>query len=121
MPVFWSLTARRKSICESDGTHPAFAARFTVDGEIPFPQVILRTSGKETLLNRDSIRARQVRPGEWEYVASVPSGTMIGSRISVQVEGCRQDDIRLARSEDWIKEYREVRLSIPSARGWKSV
>ena len=99
--------------CESDGKHPAFAARFTADGEIPFPQVILRTSGKETLLNGDAIRASEVRPGEWEYIATVPSGTIMGSRISVQVEGCRQDDIRLARNEDWIKEYREVRLIHP--------
>ena len=31
--------------CEPDGTHPAFDVRFTADGEIPFPQVILRAAG----------------------------------------------------------------------------
>ncbi len=80
--------------CEPDGRHPAFDVRFAADGEIPFPQVILRTADKEILLNGEAIAASQVDPGVWEYVAAVPAGAIAGNRIDIQIEGCRQADIR---------------------------
>ncbi len=99
--------------CAPDGTHPAFAVRFTADGEIPFPQVILRAPGMQTLLNGDAIRSSQAASGAWTYVAAVPVGSIAGPRISVQIEGCRQADIAHAQGEDWIKNDRDVQLIHP--------
>ena len=98
---------------EPDGRHPAFLVRFTADGEIPYPQVILRASGTQTVLNGDAIRPDRIDPDEWTYTAEVPSGTMAGERIDVQVEGCRRADIGCARGEEWIKEHRQVQLAQP--------
>jgi hypothetical protein len=99
--------------CAPDGTHPAFEVRFTADGEIPFPQVILRAPGIQTLLNGDAIRSSQAVSGEWTYVAAVPAGTIEGHRISVQIEGCRQADIAHAQGGDWLKHDRDVHLIRP--------
>jgi len=99
--------------CAPDGMHPAFDVRFTADGEIPFPQVILRAPGMQTLLNGDAIRSSQAASGEWTYVAAVPVGSIPGHRISVQIEGCRQADIAHAQGEDWIKNDRDVHLIHP--------
>jgi hypothetical protein len=99
--------------CAPDGTHPAFEVRFTADGEIPFPQVILRAPGTQTLLNGAAIASSQAASGEWTYVAAVPVGTIEGHRISIQIEGCRQADIAQAQGEDWIKHDRDVHLIRP--------
>ena len=99
--------------CAPDGTHPAFAVRFTADGEIPFPQVILRAPGTQILLNGAAIASSQAASGEWTYVAAVPVGTIDGHRISVQIEGCRQAEIAQAQGEDWIKHDRDVHLIRP--------
>ena len=100
--------------CRPDGRHPAFTVRFTADGKIPFPQVILRTAGgRELLPNGDAIQALQVVPEEWIYTAYVPAGITIAERIDVQVEGCRQANLEQAKAEDWIKAHQEVRLIHP--------
>ncbi|MDD1650564.1 MAG: glycosyl hydrolase family 57, partial [Methylococcaceae bacterium] len=99
--------------CAPNGRNPAFKVRFTADGEIPFPQVILHGQGLQTLLRGSAIRSRRVASREWHYVASVPSGTIEGGRISIQIEGCRAADLSQASGEDWIKAYRELRLITP--------
>lgn len=99
--------------CGADGRHSAFAIRFSADGEIPFPQVILRGEGGEILLKGAAIEATQVAPAGWSYTAAVPEGVLRGERIQVQIEGCRRADLHQARAEDWIKTFREVRLIRP--------
>ena len=98
---------------DPDGKQPAFPIRFTADGQIPFPQVILRGAGRELLLNGAAIGASETAPRESTYVASVPEGALGGERISVQIEGCRRGDIQQAQGGDWVKAYREVRLIRP--------
>lgn len=113
MPIF---TALRHIDCPAalpigrNGGHPPFTVRFTADGEIPFPQVILRAAGRETLLNGAAIEATQTDTGDWAYVAEVPAGSVTGERMDVQVEGCRRADIADAGGGDWIKAFREIRL-----------
>ena len=99
--------------CEPGGRHPAFTVAFTADGAVPFPQVILRAAGRETLLNGEAIGADQAGPAAWTYTVTVPAGTVIADRIDIQVEGCRRGDIGQAQSGDWIKERRELRLIHP--------
>ncbi|NBC12157.1 MAG: glycosyl hydrolase family 57 [Gammaproteobacteria bacterium] len=95
---------------ERNGEHPAFTIRFDADGEIPFPQVILRAAGREILLKGSDIQARQTETGDWRYWVEVPAGSAPGERLQVQVEGCRRADIDNAGGGDWIKAFREIRL-----------
>ncbi|MGD2019483.1 MAG: glycosyl hydrolase family 57 [Thiohalocapsa sp.] len=114
MPIFTRIlsTACPEALpIDADAGHPAFSIGFTADGEIPFPQVILRAGGKETLLNRDAIKVQQTAPGTWAYEAEVPPGRVAGEFIEVQVEGCRRADIAGAGGGDWIKAFCQIRLT----------
>lgn len=110
---FLSIDCPEEIHCESDGRSPAFEVRFSADGEIPFPQVILHGQVMQKLFNGEAIQSCEVTPQEWFYVASVPEGMIEGGRVSVQIEGCRQADISQARGEDWIKAFRDLRLIRP--------
>ncbi len=59
----------------ADGAYPAFPVGFAADGEIPFPQVIVRASGRETLINGEAIVASEAASGRWHYRATVPAGS----------------------------------------------
>jgi hypothetical protein len=114
MPVFSRLFAVRcpdSLCCDDSGTNPAFAIRFRADGQIPFPQVILRSHGVERLINGHAIRLEEESQEVWAYVASVPAGVMRAGEIGIQVEGCRKADLRQAGGADWIKEHATLKLS----------
>ncbi len=120
MPIFTDiLTVDCPQALHVDaaGGHPGFSVRFTADGEIPFPQVILRAGGKETLVNGTAIEAAPVSRDTWVYVAEIPPGTVVGERIAVQVEGCRRADLSQAGGGDWIKAFREIRIMGPGQAG----
>lgn len=110
---FLSIDCPAEVPCEVSGRNPAFEVRFTADGEIPFPQVILHGQGPQKIFNGEAIRSEKLPSGECEYVVTVPAGVIEGGRISVQVEGCRQADLSLAGGSDWIKAFRELRLIAP--------
>lgn len=105
---FLAIDCPQEIHCEPDGSYPAFDIRFSADGEIPFPQVILHGAGKETLFKGDAVLAEQVAPGEWRHLVRVPAGTARAERINVRIEGCRQADIGRSRGDDWIKLDREL-------------
>jgi hypothetical protein len=97
------------------GVYPGFQIRFSADGEIPFPQVILRASGRESLLNSDSIQAAAASPQRWDYLVEVPGVEVPGGhgsadRLEVQIEGCRRAEIDQAGGGDWIKVFRTIKL-----------
>jgi len=97
--------------CGASGKNASFKMRFLADGEIPFPQVILYSGGRQHLIKDEMIEeSDEGAEGHLAYIASVPAGLVSPGEISVQVEGCRQADFRQARDEDWIKEYRQVRV-----------
>ena len=120
---FLRIDLPERIICEPSGTNPEFEITFVVDGEIPFPQLILRAGGQEHLIKDRSItlsptpipssrrtRSHKEQDIELVYVASVPSGILGPGRVSVQVEGCRKTDIAQASGDDWLKEFRNLRL-----------
>jgi hypothetical protein len=107
---FLSIECPEEIRCEANGKNPAFEVRFSSDGEIPFPQVILHGAGPQKLIKGEAIRSQALSPTHWRYVASVPAGVTEGGRITVQVEGCRRADIDRAAASDWIKEYAELRV-----------
>ena len=92
-------------LCEAaSGRAGAFAVVIRADGEIPFPQVILREAGREILVRGAEIRGEaDGKAGEWLYQASIPAGALGPGRHRIQVEGCRRSAIEAASSEDWIK------------------
>ena len=96
--------------CNADGRYPAFGIGFTADGEIPFPQLIVRAAGGETLVNGDAILGVKEAPERWSYRAEVPGGSAAAQRLEVQIEGCRRRDIDQAGGGDWIKAFCEIPL-----------
>ncbi len=113
MPVFsrfLRIDCPSRLVMAADGSYPAFRVGFSADGEIPFPQVILRASGRETLINGDSILSSEEGSGRWHYQALVPAGSAAGERLDLQIEGCRRAEIQQAGGGDWVKTFAEVRL-----------
>lgn len=102
-------------VCERSGKNPSFRLVFKVDGEIPFPQVVLHGHGTQKLIKGDDIRPAGASDAEWTYVATVPAGLFEAGEITVQVEGCRRAEIERASGSDWIKEFRWLRLEAAPA------
>jgi hypothetical protein len=110
---FLSIDSPGELVCGSDGKNPEFLVRFSTDGEVPFPQVILHAAGTQNLFNSDMIQASSEAPALWSYCLTVPAGLFGPGRISIQVEGCRRADWQQASGEDWIKDFSELRLNVP--------
>ncbi|MFW5724416.1 MAG: glycosyl hydrolase family 57, partial [Halochromatium sp.] len=113
MPIFGrflDIDCPSRLVLAADGRYPAFRVEFVADGEIPFPQVILRASGRETLINHAAILGVEDGSGRWHYQATVPAGSAAGERLELQIEGCRRAEIQQAGGGDWIKTFAEVRL-----------
>ncbi len=110
---FLSIDCPEQLTCAVDSRNPAFEISFSADGEIPFPQVILHEHGRQHLLNGEAIHGICETDTHWRYRVRVPAGTLSGGRIAIQIEGCRKADLRQAGGEDWLKEFRELRLIVP--------
>jgi Glycosyl hydrolase family 57 len=115
-----SVDAPAGLVSQASGKNPAFEIAFTADGNIPFPQVILRAQGREHLVNGEAIRPApaggQAPAAAYEvtYVADVPAGLFGAGEIEIQVEGCREADIRRAGGGDWTKAFRRLRIEAPT-------
>jgi len=98
--------------CDAAGRTPAFEIAFTTDGEVPFPQVILRGQGREHIIKGDALRpAPAADTGSVDWIADAPAGLFGPGEIEVQVEGCRKADITTAGGGDWIKAFARLRLT----------
>jgi len=97
-------------VCDKSGKNHAFDISFDADGEIPFPQVILRSQGREHLFNNEAIRRAPGAGWMITYVVNVPAGLFGPGQVEVQVEGCRKADLSQAGGDDWIKEFRPLNL-----------
>ncbi|HYN39033.1 MAG TPA: hypothetical protein VES39_07270, partial [Rhodospirillales bacterium] len=98
-------------VCEASGRAPAFEIAFTTDGEVPFPQVILRGQSGERLIKGDAIRpAPAAAAGHVDWIADAPAGLFGPGEVEVQVEGCRKADITTAGGGDWIKAFARLRV-----------
>lgn len=117
--------------CDASRTCPEFQIEFTADGEIPYPQIILHAPNGQQILKGDAIRSlpqgqgaksgagskrADAAPGAG-YVATVPAGVLRAGNVTVQVEGCRKADINAAGGEDWIKEFRSLRVDVGEIAG----
>ncbi|MFO1119457.1 MAG: hypothetical protein U1E38_04840 [Rhodospirillales bacterium] len=98
-------------VCEASGRTPAFEIAFTTDGEVPFPQVIVRGQGREHLVNGAAVRpAPAADAAAIDWIADGPAGLFGPGEVEVQVEGCRKADITTAGGGDWIKAFARLRV-----------
>ena len=107
---FLDISCPDSLACEESGKNPAFSVKFSSDGEIPFPQVIVHGQGQQKLIGRDAIQLTSSSENRCEYTAGIPAGLLGAGRICIQIEGCRRADFEQASGNDWIKEYRDVEL-----------
>lgn len=94
------------------GSTPGFRISFEADGEIPFPQLIVRGAGREFLFRDERVE----HLGDGYYEVIVPAGTLPVGRFSVQLEGCRKLPLEQAEPGDWIKEFRELEIEQQESR-----
>ncbi len=98
-------------VCEPSGRTPAFEIAFTTDGDVPFPQVIVRAQGRERLINGAALRpAPAADAGNVDWIADAPAGLSGPGELEVQVEGCRKADISQAGGGDWVKAFARLRV-----------
>ena len=88
---------------DSSGFLPESEIVIHADGEIPFPQLIVRDrNGLEVLL----IKEGAIRPiGLGAYAATIPAGKLKAGHYQFQAEGCRTADLAQAGPGDWIKHF----------------
>nr|VFK63778.1 MAG: Glycosyl hydrolase family 57 [Candidatus Kentron sp. UNK]VFK70895.1 MAG: Glycosyl hydrolase family 57 [Candidatus Kentron sp. UNK] len=103
--------------CDASRTNPAFRITFLADGKIPYPQIILHAQNGQHIIKGDLIEESSDPfasdlPAGVQYVATVPAGLLRAGDVSVQVEGCRKAELRRAGGEDWIKEFRSIRIDL---------
>lgn len=118
MPVFskfLSVSCPETLPCDDAGKNPAFEVTFRTDGEIPFPQVILHGQGMQKLINKDSIHLTKSTATEYQYSTIIPAGVLGAGLIGIQVEGCRKTDLSQAGGDDWVKEFKHLKLTVPVA------
>lgn len=91
---------------EKLGYNRTFEIKFTTNGYIPFPQVIIRGSAGEHLFKDEKVK--KVGPGD--YSVTVPEKTLFAGEYQVQVEGCRSEQWQTAGGGDWIKAFRQLKV-----------
>lgn len=113
MPAIFSQITRidlpTELDCQADNKNPAFAIDFIADGEIPFPQVILRQHSRERILRDEQVEL--VDAGSHHYRVQVPAGVFSDGTVTIQIEGCQRADFAKAGGGEWIKAFREVKLN----------
>lgn len=96
-PVLYNLIKKRSQ---------PFTISFTADGEIPFPQIIMRINGKEHIYNNEKIQSLK----KYEYETKIPEGDLPIGTLSVQIEGCRRKEWQQSTGEDWVKWFGELQI-----------
>jgi Alpha-amylase/alpha-mannosidase len=105
-----SIDAPASLTCDATGKNPAFQVTFTADGDIPFPQVIVHSQSGQRLIKGEEITENASATGGNAYSCNVPAGLSGPGELRLQVEGCRKADLTQAGGDDWIKDFRTVRL-----------
>jgi hypothetical protein len=97
-------------VSAATGQNESFRLAMQADGDIPFPQFIVRRDGVELLV----VRAQAARERESLFIAEIPANLFGSGTIQIQAEGCRRPDIEHARADDWIKWFHTIRVSAPA-------
>lgn len=81
---------------------PELTIAFTADGNVPFPQIILRGPAGQMIFNGSTLHRDDIKG---EYSAELPAGKLGAGHYEVQFEGCRKLSWRKADGDDWVKAF----------------
>jgi hypothetical protein len=95
----------------ADADSPAFSVEFTANGLIPFAQLVVWCDGQSHVFLAQP-RADKANT----YVATVAAGLSRGARLTLQVEGCRRENINEAQGHDWIKKFVDVEIELAAVQ-----
>jgi hypothetical protein len=87
------------------GLSRPFIIRFKANGNIPFPQVVIRSKNGEHIFNGDKIQYENNL-----YSVKIPERELPAGSWAVQVEGCRKENWITAGGDDWIKWFGQVTI-----------
>ena len=96
---------------EKSNRNKPFEIKFEADGVIPFPQLIIRESGREHLFNGSAV----VMKNSGQYSVSVPENKLPAGSFQVQVEGCKKAEWQNSGGGDWVKSFSEVKINFPKS------
>lgn len=114
MPVFSNIVHVDvpEVLSARSGRSPAFRISFEADGDMPFPQVIIWEEGQAHAFSGTQVEDL----GDGYYAVAVPEASLGLGEFSVQIEGCRRADVERASPEDWVKQFRTLKVeSVPAA------
>ncbi len=89
----------------------SFNVKFNTDGDIPFPQIIIRTNGRENIYNNNKIRSLPKN----EYELEISEGELPLGTHQIQIEGCRKKEWQQSTGDDWVKWFGEIRITPEAA------
>src|SRR6187455_2522087 len=93
------------------GRSPAFRISFEADGEIPFPQVIVWEQAQAHVFSGAGVEDL----GDGYYAVLVPEALLGLGEFPVQIEGCRRTDVERAGPEEWVKQFRTLKVEATPA------
>ena len=103
----------RIEVPERAETGSGFEVSMYTDGEVPFPQLILRQQeGREWLVREVLVN---IAKKQHEYCFQIPAEAYGSGTIWLQIEGCRRADLDNAQAEDWIKAFAELHAHDPGS------
>lgn len=91
----------------------AFKVSFEADGEVPFPQIILRQNGSEHIFAPDKLKANKAKT---VFTAQVPAGLFGAGEVQVQAEGCKKADITQSGGGDWVKAFEHFEIKAAAVK-----
>jgi hypothetical protein len=94
------------AIDSSTGRSVMFSIKFSTDGVVPFPQLIIRDYSKEHIFKEQQISTES----DNVFIAHIPSGLLTTGTFNVQVEGCRLKEWQNAGGGDWIKWNGQIKI-----------
>lgn len=89
----------------------AFSIAFQANGVIPFPQVIIRGGNIGEILFKEQ---EIILKDNNIYQVNIGESLISAGSYSIQIEGCKREDIENAQGSDWVKVFREIAIEMPS-------
>lgn len=90
-----------------------FSVTMVTDGEVPFPQMIVRQDDGSEHFIKDELVSKK---GKNRYRFQVPAEQYQAGKTYLQIEGCRMAELDAAQADDWIKVYHEITVKEPASK-----
>jgi hypothetical protein len=90
-----------------------FSVTMVTDGEVPFPQMIVRQDDDSEHIIKDELVSKK---GKNRYRFQVPAELYQAGKIYLQIEGCKVAELETAQVDDWIKVYHEIVVNEPASK-----